>query len=199
MPRTEEDNQRIREEQKRNILRAATKVFAHKGLAATKMTDIATAAEVGYGLLYHYFPGKELLFHAAVERATKGGFRVLVKRIGDLSVSPWERLYQLTVIILEGIQREPEGYLLSQQAITSETVPQETKDMARNNAQQGIAELQKIIAEGQASGQIVIGNPAELAALYFACVGGIAMAFISFHFPPDLYPKPESVLHLLKP
>src|SRR5258708_32691284 len=55
MPRTEESNQRIREEQTHKIMVAATKVFARKGLAATKMADIAAEAGISYGLLYNYF------------------------------------------------------------------------------------------------------------------------------------------------
>jgi AcrR family transcriptional regulator len=198
MPRTEESNQRIREEQTRKIIVAATKVFARKGLAATKMADIATEAGISYGLLYHYFANKELVFKAAVERATKSGFQILVKRFQTLPSSPWERIYQLTTIILDGIMREPEGYLLSQQAITSEAVPQEIREAAIQNALAGVEEFQKLIIEGQAAGEVIEGNAAELAALYFACIGGIAMAFIQYFFPRSNYPTTESVLRLLK-
>lgn len=199
MPRTEETNQRIRDDQTRKILLAATKVFAHKGLAATKMADIAAEAGISYGLLYHYFTNKEVIFKAAIERATNSGFRVLVDRIRHLPLSPWERIYQLTTIILDGILREPEGFLLSQQAMTSEVVPQEIRDMAIRTSHQGVEEFQKLIVEGQAAGQVVEGDPAELAALYFSCIGGIAMSFIQFFFPPATYPQVETVLRLLKP
>ena len=57
-PRTEESNQRIREEQRERILEAARMIFAHKGFTDTKMTDIAAAAGVSYGLAYHYFKDK---------------------------------------------------------------------------------------------------------------------------------------------
>lgn len=199
MPRTEETNQRIREEQRRKILKAATKVFAHKGLAATKMADIAADAGISYGLLYHYFTNKEVIFKAAIEHATNSGFRVLIERVQQLPLPPWERIYQLTTIILDGILREPEGYLLSQQAITSEAVPQEVRDLAIHRSHQGFEEFQKLIIEGQAAGQVVEGNPAELSALYFSCIGGIAMSYIQFFFPRSTYPKVESVLRLLKP
>lgn len=199
MPRTEETNQRIRDEQTRKILKAATKVFAHKGLAATKMADIATEAGISYGLLYHYFTNKELIFKAAIERATNSGFRVLVERIRHLPLSPWERIYQLTTIILDGILSEPESYLLSQQAMTSEIVPQEIRDIAIKSSYQGVEEFQRLIIEGQTAGQVIEGDPAELAALYFSCIGGIAMSFIQFFFPHSTYPKVDSVLRLLKP
>src|SRR5229473_589037 len=51
MPRPEEANQRIREEQRAKILDGARKVFARKGLAAT-MADVAAEAVVSQGLAY---------------------------------------------------------------------------------------------------------------------------------------------------
>ena len=41
---------------------AAEAVFAEKGFAATKMTDIAERAGVAVGTLYNYFPSKEEIF-----------------------------------------------------------------------------------------------------------------------------------------
>ena len=41
---------------------AAEAVFAEKGYAATKMTDIAEQAGVAVGTLYNYFPSKEEIF-----------------------------------------------------------------------------------------------------------------------------------------
>ena len=198
MPRTEESNQRIREEQRHKILLAATKVFARKGLAATKMADIATEAGIGYGLLYHYFTNKDLIFQAAVERSTQGS-QSLMTRISALSLSPWERIYRLTAEILAGIQREPDAFLIVQQAITSDKVPQEIRESAIHSSLQGLEVVKQIIIEGQALGQIVAGDATDLAALYLSCIGGIAMSFIYFDFPQSNYPKAESVLRLLKP
>jgi AcrR family transcriptional regulator len=45
-PRTEEVNERIRDEQREKILDAARRVFARKGFAATKMADVAAGASV---------------------------------------------------------------------------------------------------------------------------------------------------------
>jgi AcrR family transcriptional regulator len=198
MPRTEESNQRIREEQRRKILLAATKVFARKGLVATKMADIATEAGIGYGLLYHYFTSKELIFQAAVERSTRG-FQSLIESIVGLSLPPWECLSRLTTEILTGIQGEPDGFLIVQKAIVTDIVPQEIRESAIHNSLQAIDVLKQIIIEGQALGEVAEGDATDLAALYLACIGGIAMSFISFDFPPSSYPKPESVLRLLKP
>jgi hypothetical protein len=58
--------------------------------------------------------------------------------------------------------------------MTSEAVPPEIREMALHNSFQGLEAFQELLIEGQAAGQVVEGNAAELAALYFACIGGIA-------------------------
>ncbi len=198
MARTEESNQRIREEQKRKILVAATKVFARKGLAGTRMADIAAEAGVGYGLVYHYFESKEVIFRAAVERGT-GAFERLINDAQEQPGTPWERLYRLSVIILDGLRRVPEGFLVTQQAFVSDTVPQDIKEEAIRQARRSSERLQQLITEGQALGQVVAGNPGELTTLYLSCVGGIAYNFNYFGIPEKDYPHPESLLRLLKP
>ncbi|MBN2531788.1 MAG: helix-turn-helix transcriptional regulator [Spirochaetales bacterium] len=55
MPRTPEENERIKQERKDKILMAALRIFAENGLAAARMSDIARAAGVSYGLVYNYF------------------------------------------------------------------------------------------------------------------------------------------------
>lgn len=46
------------------ILAAAEKLFVEKTYAGVSMRDIAAAAEVSTGALYHHFPGKEQLYYA---------------------------------------------------------------------------------------------------------------------------------------
>jgi AcrR family transcriptional regulator len=68
MPRPSTENQRIRDERHRHLLRAAARVFARKGLMATTISDIAAAAHVSHGLAYHYFASKEEIFRQLVTR-----------------------------------------------------------------------------------------------------------------------------------
>jgi len=55
------------------LLDAASRVFARKGLQRARMTEIAAAAGVAPGTLYHYFESKEALFYYVLERGTGGG------------------------------------------------------------------------------------------------------------------------------
>lgn len=49
------------------IIDAALEVFRQKGYANARMADIARRAGVSYGLVYHYFGSKEVLFDMIVE------------------------------------------------------------------------------------------------------------------------------------
>src|SRR3954463_3102395 len=51
------------------ILRAAARVFHDRGFAAAGMRDIATAADLSPGNLYHYFRGKDELLFFCQDRA----------------------------------------------------------------------------------------------------------------------------------
>ncbi|GAA3161789.1 MULTISPECIES: TetR/AcrR family transcriptional regulator [Streptomyces] len=44
------------------LLDAAAELFAEKGFAATSIDDIATAARVSKGAVYHHFPDKKAIF-----------------------------------------------------------------------------------------------------------------------------------------
>jgi AcrR family transcriptional regulator len=79
------------------IMRAAARVFRARGFAAAGMRDIAVAADLSHGNLYHYFRGKEeLLFFcqdqsldrllAALALARKDR-RPFAARIRDLAVT----------------------------------------------------------------------------------------------------------------
>ena len=49
------------------IIDAALEVFRQRGYANARMADIARRAGVSYGLVYHYFGSKEVLFEMIVE------------------------------------------------------------------------------------------------------------------------------------
>ena len=51
------------------ILRAATDVFSAREFHTVPVDDVATAAGVGKGTLYLYFPTKEQLFYATILEA----------------------------------------------------------------------------------------------------------------------------------
>lgn len=51
-------------EKRRAILHAAVRVFAEKGYEGCRIADVARAAHVAYGLVYHYFRNKDELLES---------------------------------------------------------------------------------------------------------------------------------------
>jgi AcrR family transcriptional regulator len=50
------------------VLDAALKLFSHQGYRATSMRDIAEAARLSTGNLYHHFKDKEAIFHELLDQ-----------------------------------------------------------------------------------------------------------------------------------
>jgi AcrR family transcriptional regulator len=62
-------NQDERSERSRQqILDSALKLFSHRGYGATSVRDIAEAAGVSKGNVYHHFPDKEAVFRGLLDR-----------------------------------------------------------------------------------------------------------------------------------
>jgi AcrR family transcriptional regulator len=62
-------NQEERSERSRaQILEAALKLFSHHGYGATSVRDIAEAAGVSKGNVYHHFPDKETIFRELLDQ-----------------------------------------------------------------------------------------------------------------------------------
>ena len=62
MPRTQEQNEIIRNESISKILLASLYLFANMGYDATTLDEIAKVAGCSHGLLYHYFKDKYTLY-----------------------------------------------------------------------------------------------------------------------------------------
>ncbi len=74
----------LAEWRRERVLDAALQVFGAKGPDAASMRDVAAAAGVTPGLLYHYFDSKEALSLAVtVERGFLSEFRDLLAEAGD--------------------------------------------------------------------------------------------------------------------
>lgn len=71
-PRTKEQNEEIRLRRIGEILRASAEVYLDKGILL-EIRDVAAAAELGYGTVYHYYKNKSDLLsdmlHQAMDRA----------------------------------------------------------------------------------------------------------------------------------
>jgi len=73
------------ERSRRQVLDAALQLFSHQGYRATTVREIAVAARVSTGNVYHHFPDKETIFRSLLDefwRITE------TRRYPPLSVHP---------------------------------------------------------------------------------------------------------------
>ena len=93
------------------ILAAAMGRFGEAGFAAVTMDEIAAAAGVAKGAIYHHFPSKEALFEAVFERASAE----LAAKIRGQAAGAKDALARLTEgsrLYFEACAKPPFGQIL---------------------------------------------------------------------------------------
>lgn len=189
-PRSKEQNEHIRDERREQLLSAALKVFSRRGLAATKIGDIAAAANMSHGLVYHYFKSKEDVFVELVRRAVTSA-DALMTQIGAMALEPLDRIRTTARLTLDALGQTEEAayyFYLMAQAITSDAAPEGAKQILREFASP--AELvARAAAEGQAKGLVREGDPMQYATVFWATVQGLAAYRVA---NSDRFPMPDS-------
>ena len=198
-PRSAQANQRLHEEQKERILAAALPVFIQKGLAATRMADIADAAGMGYGSVYHYFPDKEAIFTALIERSMEASTQH-VRAVLEMEGSPWERLEWWLSRAMTWVRKHPEVILFMTQVLINEPAHETLRRLVYQLGRASHQELRQLIAEGQEAGQVIAGNPDQLVIAIQSCLQGFAIeaAFQQEH-ADEQFPDARMLLRLLQP
>jgi AcrR family transcriptional regulator len=72
------------------LLDAAAEAFAQDGFTATSITQIASAARVTKGAIYHHFPDKHALFAAVLDQYNEAAQQQVYDAIGKHPTDPWQ-------------------------------------------------------------------------------------------------------------
>ena len=169
-------------------------VFARKGLADTKISDLAEAAGISQGLLYRYFSDRDAVFASLLERATQHAVQLSQSAL-EYPGTPWEKLHWLTSQYLQGMSQEPMYYRLFSQAFA---VSGRVHDII--SELDGMRKvLRQLVVEGQALGQVSRRDPDQLVLLYLACIYGLAAgAGLSMNSVNEHTPDAEAILQILR-
>ena len=81
----------VKAEVRAQIVDVARKIFTRYGFRKTTMEEIAAASRKGKSSIYYYFPGKEEIFKAVVEKEA-GELQARLDRTVELDASPLEKL-----------------------------------------------------------------------------------------------------------
>lgn len=77
------------------LIEAAMELFVYQGYGATGLAQIARAAGVLPGSLYYFFPTKEDLLHATLERRKQTLYEGVLQPIWESTADPIERVFGL--------------------------------------------------------------------------------------------------------
>lgn len=194
MPRSEKDNKEIRAHRRAEILAAATSVFATKGVARTKVSDIATAANLSHGLLYHYFPSKEAIFEAIAEA-------MIERADADLSAPHERAIDRLEHTLLRAHERLASSEIDASRVVMLAVLMRDSiSEGLRARLSAHLVRLmertRETIATAQLEGDIdPTIAPDELARLVLFLFRGMAIRMPDF---PVALPEPVTLLRLLR-
>lgn len=219
MPRSKIENQRIRNAQRTSILEGAKAVFARKGWATT-VSDIALAANVSQGLIYHYFPNKKAIFYELMGQTLKSD-PFLFQQILQSEGSPTERMETIISKILKARRENIEAFGITAQLV-KDNPPEgnniemmrkmfrnlasddsKTKDLREfmvKRFQSLLDTIEQLIIEGQKSGEFAHDDPSKLANMILRCMESLTRFALE---QPDqfkkYYPYTEVIMRMLKP
>ena len=174
MPRTAEQNKALKEKRKSRLLSVALKMFATKGYTLVTTDSISKGARISHGLFYHYFSSKDDAYQATVRHFILGsnspfltyadmkpyhgadGLKKFFEIADFVQTGDAANLYMAKIIldIERGLAKGP--------------TTKEVKD--RFNFP---GTFERLISEGQKDGDVIAGNPKEIAAAFFDLFAGL--------------------------
>lgn len=170
-PLNEDQLHQIRDERKEQIIAAAVKVFARRGISGTKMSMIAAEAGISHGLLYHYFDSKDELFTMLVHGAMIEA-EAEMRNVYSLPGTPIDKIRMLTEKILD--ESGAPYFMLIHLARTSEGVPEKVKQLIEKYSMQAfVDQLRPLFIEGQRTGEIAADDPDEQISCYLSVLSGL--------------------------
>lgn len=185
-PKTEEQLQQIRQDQRQKITNTALKLFAKDGFAKTTIGKIASEAGVSKGLIYHYFSSKEAILVAIFE-----GLQEMGRQVTDFpeEKSPVECLRQMLERTFSYIENEPEimRFMVSL-SIQPDAVAKIRPYIQKENERQ-LDLMKNLLA------QIGYDDPAHEAYYLGAKLDGLVMGYITMGDDYPYEPMKQKILN----
>jgi len=158
------------------ILDAAEKLFLEKGFTPTTMNDIGDAAEFARATLYHYFPSKEAIYVAILERAMD----TLISESRDSVDSAEGAEYKIVKLkdALLSFARYRQNFFHLYFITRSEVMPYLNRKLAKRlelktKEFEGI--FHSIYRKGAREGELRPGDPLAMGDIFFAQIIGLML------------------------
>jgi len=170
---------RVKEKERRRqaILKAAKGLFFKQGFAATTMTQIAAAAELGKGTLYLYFQNKEELYISLLVEGMQLLNDIFERTVA--SIAGWEEkftalgwaYYQYSIDYSEFFQI---SFQFQHGELTA-SISDELYNRCFQEGLKSLGTLAGILEEGMAAGDIEKRDPMELTVVLWGSLTGLIL------------------------
>lgn len=172
-----ERKQREKEKRRKEIIKAARKIFSLKGFTASTMEEIASEAELSPGTLYLYFKNKEEL-HTSLSIEILKLLADEIQKVVHKEISVEEKIQRLCDVFIDVYEYDPNilinlFHLQSGEALNhlSEEVLQQIK--AHSILAHGA--ITDVIKQGIEQGNFIDEHPVALADVLWASYAGIVL------------------------
>jgi TetR/AcrR family transcriptional regulator len=177
MGRNPQRNAEARDRRREAILEAARDRFAGVGLRAARIGDIARAAGISPGLVYHYFGSKEEIFTTLVREAFNRQ-NVAALRLESLSLSPRDKLKMAVGGLLRNLERDPAAaanQALLALAASRDDTPADARDVVASESATAHGIIARILRAGQDDGSVRPHDADQMATLFWSAIHGLAL------------------------
>jgi AcrR family transcriptional regulator len=170
MPRTEEQNQIIKDRRKFKIMEKALMLFATRGFDFITVDDITKEVGCSHGLFYHYFTGKEDVYNQLMK--VKDDPKYDEFRLPSKEAEAAGGLAGIKILIAyaDKIASADDGVFYFVRLVMTRPITQTAKGSLMG------ADLYplflNLIKQGQADGDIYGGDPREIANMYMDFCNG---------------------------
>jgi len=164
---------KVVDDRREQIIEAAMHVFAQKGYARATTKDIASAAGITPGLIYHYFENKEALLKAIIEaRSPVQDVRSLPAQIREL---PLEAMLQTLVERMLAIAESEQFVQLIRLFLPEVIQNPAIAPLGLATFQEEVIFLKDYLAEHMQTGELRHADPALLAQVIMGSVMGFVL------------------------
>ncbi|MFD2331000.1 TetR/AcrR family transcriptional regulator [Cohnella sp. GCM10020058] len=172
-PRNVEKDQQMREKRLAHILESAIEIMAVKGIGSVSIGDIAAAAGVSVGNVYHYFKSKDEIFAELLKRG-QTGYGAFVTEVAGRELPAADKLRAISEAWL-ALGNSWAYTLLIHTARMSETSTDQLRREVTGRFTANLGPVAEIVSQGQREGSVVPGEPTELALYFVSLIQGLTL------------------------
>lgn len=145
----------VKSEVRAQIVDVARKIFTRRGFRKATMDEIAAASRKGKSSIYYYFPGKEEIFKAVVEKEA-GELKQRLDKTINTDASPLEKLKAYILFRLHHVRRVENFYAaLNEDSLSHLDF---ILKIRQNFDQEELRVVREILEEGMADGSFQLSS-----------------------------------------